>query len=351
MDFIVQPIFNILTLIYALIPGHNFGVAIVLFTILVRFVLFPMVKKQLMHTKAMRELQPELKAIKQKTKGNKKEESLMVMALYKEREIKPLAFIGLMIVQIVLFLALFSGLNRVVNDPQQIYDFSYGFIQNLDYMQSINTDPTLFDNTLLGEIDLTRAAIDSNTGFYLPAFLMVAGSALVQFFQIRQTMPSGKDQRKLREILADANNGKQPDNTEMNAALGRNMGFFMPILIFVITIGFPAALALYWFVGGLVAFMQQLYLLRQDKYAMVAAADATVVSKKPLRENRGSSRTKKTTATKSPETTKTTKTTKTKSGVTVTTYTKTSAAKAARAKTRSTASRNRTKQNRKKRRR
>jgi YidC/Oxa1 family membrane protein insertase len=59
--FIVQPIFNILTLIYALLPGHNFGVAIILFTILARFALYPMVKKQLRHTKAMRELQPEIK--------------------------------------------------------------------------------------------------------------------------------------------------------------------------------------------------------------------------------------------------------------------------------------------------
>ena len=61
---IVQPIFNVLTLIYALTPGHNFGVAIILFTLLTRFALFPLLKKQLRHTKAMRELQPEIKKIK-----------------------------------------------------------------------------------------------------------------------------------------------------------------------------------------------------------------------------------------------------------------------------------------------
>ena len=344
MDFIVQPIFNILTLIYALIPGHNFGIAIILFTVLVRFALFPMVKKQLVHTKAMRELQPELKAIKKKTKGNKQEESMLVMALYKEREIKPLAFIGLMIIQIVLFLALFSGLNRVVNDPQQIYDFSYGFVQDLDFMQQVNASPELFDNTLFGEVDLTRSAIDSDTGFYWPAFLMVAGSALVQFFQIRQTTPSNKNQRKLREIFAEANTGKQPDSAEMNAALGRNMGLFMPILIFVITIGFPAALALYWFVGGLVAFLQQYYLLKQDEYAMVASADATVVSKKPLRDSPHS------TKTSAKVTNKKTQTTSTKSGVKVTTYTKSSAKKNTKTKTTATG-KNKSTQNRKKRRR
>jgi YidC/Oxa1 family membrane protein insertase len=170
--FIVQPIFNVLTLIYALLPGHNFGLAIILFTIVARIALYPMLKKQLRHTKAMRELQPEIKQIKAKTKGNKQQESLMMMELYKEREIKPLAFMGLMVLQIVIFFALFAGLNRVVNDPQQLYDFSYPFIQNLSSMQEINNGTATVDNTLFGFVDLTRAAVASETGFYFPAFLL-----------------------------------------------------------------------------------------------------------------------------------------------------------------------------------
>ena len=61
---IVQPIFNLLVLIYALIPGHNFGLAIIIFTILMRLLMWPLVKKQLHHANAMRRLQPELKKIK-----------------------------------------------------------------------------------------------------------------------------------------------------------------------------------------------------------------------------------------------------------------------------------------------
>ena len=60
---IVQPIFNILVAIYAVLPGHNFGLAIIIFTILVRVAMWPLVKKQLHHAKAMRELQPELKKL------------------------------------------------------------------------------------------------------------------------------------------------------------------------------------------------------------------------------------------------------------------------------------------------
>jgi YidC/Oxa1 family membrane protein insertase len=287
--FVVQPIFNILTLIYALLPGHNFGVAIILFTILVRFALFPMLKKQLRHTKAMRDLQPEIKKIKEKTKGNKTLQSQMTMELYKEREIKPMAYIGLMILQIVIFLALFSGLNRIVKDPQEIYNFSYPFVQNLPSMQELNSNPTLFDNTLAGVIDLGRAAI-GDQGFYMPAFLLVLGSALIQFVQIRQTMPSQKDSRKLREILRDANSGKTADNAEINAAMGRNMSYVLPVFIFVVTIGFPAALSLYWFVGGLIAYLQQAYLLKQDEYSLDQIS-ATVVSKKSLKDSKKAAKT------------------------------------------------------------
>lgn len=280
--FIVQPIFNVLSAIYALIPGHDFGVAIILFTILARIALYPMLKKQLKNTKAMRELQPELKKIKEASKGNKQQESMMMMELYKEKEIKPLSQIGLMIVQIIVFLALFSGLNKVVNNPQEIVDFSYPVVQNTSWIKEVSTDISKFDFSFMGSVDLKRAAVESGKSLYIPALLLTIGSALIQFLQIKQTMPQDKNARKLKEILRDANTGKQADSSEINAAMTRNMMYFMPALIFVLTIGFPAALSLYWFVGGLIAYTQQKRLLEQDEY-MITHASAVVVRKKSLK--------------------------------------------------------------------
>lgn len=280
---IVQPIFNVLSAIYALIPGHDFGIAIILFTILARLALYPLLKKQLKNTKAMRELQPELKKIKEAARGNKQQESLMMMELYKEKEIKPLSQMGLMVLQIVVFLALFSGLNRVVRDPQAIVDFSYPFLQHTAWLKEVAADISKFDMSFLGSIDLNRAAIESGKALYWPALLLVLGSAIVQFLQIRQTLPSDQNARKLRDILKDANTGKQADSSEVNAAMGRNMAYFMPILIFILTIGFPGALALYWFVGGLIAYIQQTNLLKQDEFAMQSAS-AVVIRKKSLKE-------------------------------------------------------------------
>ncbi|HEX7368584.1 MAG TPA: YidC/Oxa1 family membrane protein insertase, partial [Candidatus Saccharimonadales bacterium] len=79
--FIVQPIFNLLVLIYGILPGHNFGLALIIFTVVIRLLLWPLLKKQLHQTKLMRQLQPEIKKIKEKTKGDRKQESLLTMEL------------------------------------------------------------------------------------------------------------------------------------------------------------------------------------------------------------------------------------------------------------------------------
>lgn len=261
---IVKPIFNLLVLIYAWLPGHNFGLALVLFTIIIRLLMWPLVKKQLYHAKAIRKLQPELKRIKKEAKGDRQKESLMVMALYKEREISPFGSIGVLVIQLIILLGLYSGLNRVVQDPQAIIDFSYGFLQNFGWLESLAQDIHKFDATLLGAVDLTKSALNP-WGIYWPAMVLVFGSAAVQYFQSAQLMPTDKDSRKLRQILKEASSGKQADQAEVNAAVGRSTRYFIPIMIFLFTVNLPSALGLYWFVSGLVAYIQQAMILDQDE--------------------------------------------------------------------------------------
>jgi YidC/Oxa1 family membrane protein insertase len=93
-----QPIFNLLIVILALIPGHNFGIAIIIFTVIVRMALYPLLKKQLHNAMAMKKLQPEMRKIKKATKGDRQKESAMMMELYKERGVNPFSSIGLLLV-------------------------------------------------------------------------------------------------------------------------------------------------------------------------------------------------------------------------------------------------------------
>jgi membrane protein insertase Oxa1/YidC/SpoIIIJ len=86
-------------------------------------------------------------------------------------------------------------------------------------------------------------------------------------------MPTDKNARSLRQILSAAGNGKQADQSEVNAAVGRSTRWLLPVFIFIVTINLPAALGLYWLVGGIVAFIQQDRVLRQDETEMEAMAD------------------------------------------------------------------------------
>lgn len=263
--FIVQPVFNLLVLIYALLPGHNFGMAIIIFTIIVRLLMWPLVKKQLHHAKAMRELQPELKRIKKESKGDKQKESQMVMELYKEREINPFSSIGLLIVQIPILIALYSCIQRIVKDPSAIINFSYPILHNLSWMKQLSSNIHLFDSTLFGIVDLTKPALEKGGGIYWPAMIIVAASAITQYYQSKQLLPSDKDSKSLRQILSSAGQGKGTDQSEVNAAVGRTTRFFVPAMVFIFTVNLPSALSLYWLTSGIVAIIQQSRVLKKDE--------------------------------------------------------------------------------------
>ena len=259
-----KPIFNLLTFIYAILPGHNFGLAIIVFTITIRLMLWPLLKKQLHSAKAMRQLQPEIKRIKKETKGDKTKESELTMQLYKERGINPFSSIGTAIIQLPILISLFHGIRKIIIDPTTIVTGSYVFVQNLPWMQELAKDISKLDMTLFGFIDLTRKPIGAG-GIYWPAMIIVLLSALVQYYSSKMLMVTDKEARSLRTILKDASSGKESDQAEVNAATMRGMRFVIPVMIFVTSIGFASALGLYWLVSGAIQYMQQRYILGKDE--------------------------------------------------------------------------------------
>ncbi|HSX29877.1 MAG TPA: YidC/Oxa1 family membrane protein insertase [Candidatus Saccharimonadales bacterium] len=277
---IVQPIFNLLVLIYALLPGHNFGLSIIIFTVIVRFLMWPLIKKQLHQVKVMRQIQPELKRIKKAAKGNKQQETLMMMELYKERGISPFGSIGILLLQIPILIGLYIGLQKVLKDPSALVTFAYAPLQHLPWMEQLAHNIHQFDATLLGFIDLTRPALGPK-GVYWPALCIVAGSAVVQFYQSKQLSPDTKDSRSLRAILKDAGKGKQADQQEVNASIARSTRYLLPAMVLIFTVNLPSALALYWFVSGIVAIIQQGIILKEDTADMESeVADSDAATKK-----------------------------------------------------------------------
>ncbi len=280
---IVQPIFNLLVLIYALIPGHNFGLAVILFTIVIRLLMWPMVKKQLHNTKAMRKLQPELRRIKKEAAGDRQKETAMTMELYKEKGINPFSTLPLLIPQFLILIGLYSGLQKVLHDPHSLVTFAYPALQHLSWMKHLAGNIHAFDNTLFGIVHLSEPAIGPK-GLYIPALVVVLASVAAQFFQSKQLLPTDKDARKLSEILKTAGDGKKSDQAEMNAALGRFTIYLLPAMTLLITIRLASALSLYWFVGGVVAVIQQSYVLREDEEEMETMSGKKDVSAIPEAE-------------------------------------------------------------------
>lgn len=269
---IAQPIFNLLIIIVAILPGHNLGMAIIIFTILVRLALYPLLKKQLHHAIAMRKLQPEMKKIKKAAAGDKQQESKLMMELYKEREINPFASIGIILAQLPILIALYQGLTKLINDPQAIFTISYSWVQNLPYIQRLASNIGQFDETLLGFVDLTKPALNGGS-VYWPAMIIVLASVVVQYFQSKQLIMTGGPSRSLRAIFKDSATGKEVDQTEVQAATARFTLFFIPFIIFFVSATLASALALYWLVGGLVAWYQQTRILKQDADEMIAIVD------------------------------------------------------------------------------
>lgn len=277
---IVKPIFNALMLLYSIIPGGDFGVAIIIFTVLIRFLMYPLVKRQLHQTKMMRKLQPELAKIKKAANGNKQLEATQQMELYKRYGVSPFRSILILLIQLPIFIGLYQVIQIMTSHRDQMVHYVYTPLQNIDSIKRIVDNPDNFNHHLLGFIDITKTAF-GNHGVDIVLLSLAVISAFTQYIMTKQTMPSSdKPKKKFREIMAEAASGKQADATDMSNAMMTNMVKIMPVFMFFIMVNLPAAIALYYTVSNLVATAQQAYLLRKDTEEMDELADE-VIAKEP----------------------------------------------------------------------
>ena len=82
-----------------------------------------------------------------------------------------------------------------------------------------------------------------------------------------------KNARGMRQILKDTASGKQVDQSEVQAATGKMTLYFIPAMLFLISLSITPALSLYWFVGGAMAYWQQSRILKQNVAEMEATVD------------------------------------------------------------------------------
>jgi len=269
---IVQPIFNLLAVIYGILPGSDFGVALIIFTVLVRLAMWPLIKKQLRQTKIQRKIQPELKKIKVKANGNKQLESQMMLELYREKGINPMSSFGVILIQLPIFIALYNVIRIMTQYQDQIQRYTYSFVEKLAPIQAIIADPAHhFSESLFGVVNLSKTAL-SNGQIYWPLMILAVLAAILQYFQSRQISPQPTEHKRLRDVMAASAAGKEVDQSEVSAIMSQRMLFIFPFMTFFIMIYLPGAITLYTVVGSVVAIIQQRIVLSQDVEEMEVLA-------------------------------------------------------------------------------
>lgn len=309
---IVRPITNILFVVYGFVG--DFGLAIILFTILIKICLWPILKRQLHQTRQMRKIQPELAEIKKNCNGNRQLESIQMMDLYKRNNIKPFRSILTLIIQLPILIALYTAvrvmvvptpddnLERRVYAPVREITRIEEVIQlqepYLEYQSAVKaaraeggTEEEIkarieeipektydFHPKLFGFVDLDpKPGFTSISSFVMLLFAL--GSAFTQFWISRQQLPSKKSQKSktFRQIMREAADGKEPDQAELNQVMTGQMSYMMPIMMLLIMINLPGALVFYYFFSNLMTGFQQKYVLSKKTDQMEEAADRKLI--------------------------------------------------------------------------
>ncbi len=216
-----QPLFNALVFLYQHIPGNDFGVAVIVLTILIRFLLYPVMFKSLKSQKQMQDLQPKIQEIKRKLKDNKQEQSKAMMGLYQKEKINPFGGCLPLIIQMPILIALYRVFWKGFQ-PEQL-NFLYSFIPS----------PGGIDPSFLGIIDLSQ-----------PSFLLAIIAGVAQFFQGKLLSP--KVQQK----------GKNQTD-QFSQMMQKQMIYFFPFFTVLILWKMPAAIGIYWIITALFSIFQQ----------------------------------------------------------------------------------------------
>jgi len=184
----------VLDFFYQLLPKvglePNLGVAIILLTLAISLVLFPLTLKQTRSMKAMQEIQPEVKRLQKELKGEKEELNKELMALYQERGVNPAAGCLPMIVQMPLWFALFSVL-RSIQRPDGGGAATSKYIG--DGLESINTTFLGMDLTASPSSVVPDAIKSGDILGALPYILLIILIVAAGFYQQLQTTRTKKD--------------------------------------------------------------------------------------------------------------------------------------------------------------
>lgn len=227
---IYEPMYNALAFLVSVVPGGDVGIAIIILTLLIKFILFPLSLVAVRTQMVMREIDPELKRLRAELKDKPEELARKTLAIFKEKKINPFASIFLILIQLPVVIGLYFVF--LSEGSGQGFDVTrlYSFIEA----------PMQVSFNFIGAIDLTASSI-------LLALLV----AVSQYVVGKMMMP-----------LAASDTEEQSLQNDLAKSMQVQMRYVFPVVMGVVAYVISAAIALYFLVSNLFAIGQELYVRR-----------------------------------------------------------------------------------------
>lgn len=226
-----RPLFNLLIAFYIFLPGHDFGIAVILLTLLIKIILSPLSIGALKSQRALSKLQPKIKEIQTKFKHNREKMSRALMELYRKEKINPLSGCLPLLVQLPILIALYQVFLTGLS-PEKISVSLYGFLPR----------PSQLNLYFLGFLNLKESNI------YLA---LIAG--ITQYFQSKLSFSFSENQKFSSREKA------------LSFAFQKQMLYFFPVLTIILVWKLGAVIGLYWIVSTIYSIFEQIIITKKFK--------------------------------------------------------------------------------------
>ena len=272
----------ILNFLYNLV--NNYGLAIILFTLLIKIIMLPLSIKQQKTLKKSSELQEKMKILQFKYKNDPEQLNREVMSLYKEEKMNPFSGCFSAIVQFVLIISIFylvkspltymkkiekpvldNYISQIQQEGKQISDF-YPEIDIIREKGKENEDVKI-NMDFLG-LDLSKIPqqnINDYTVYILPALYIISS-----FISIRMTTAMTNKNKQDKKVLSSSSEEVKEEINEVDTIMQTNkmMSWLMPIMSISIAFVAPLGLALYWLINNLLMIVERIvlnYIMKKEE--------------------------------------------------------------------------------------
>lgn len=233
------PLYNLLIFITSVIPGGDLGLSIIILTLLVKLVIFPLYATSVKTQLKMKAIEPKLREIKERYKKDLPEQSRQIMEVYKQENVKPFSGILVMFIQIPIIISLF-------------YVFKDSLAIKPDLLYSFIKAPELVNKVFLGLVDLSTSK----------NIILALLTALTLYLQVNISLGFKKKAETInkKDKTKDSSFG-----TDLAKSMDLQMRYFMPVMTGVIAYTLPSAIAIYWITSNIFSAIYEYLVIRKIK--------------------------------------------------------------------------------------